>query len=153
MRWTICHRRCEEAVRNRPAGYNTVCLCQLSLSTLLTLCHFLLFYPSSTFGRCQLVSWSRRRSLLPRCMNASWRKSKQRGNSDPCRPMWFAGEGWVRYWGTLCTHCCLFIYCICYTLNTCTLSCTWNHTSLWNVFLKLKYGAYTSLHLPDIMWQ
>lgn len=119
LSWTITHRRYEEeVVKNRPAGYKAVCLCRLLLSTLLTVCHYTSFTHHRPFGRCRLVSWSHRRSILPRCTSVSWRKSKQRGNFDPCRPIWSAGEGWVRYWTTLCTRCCTFVST--FVIHTCT---------------------------------
>ncbi|CAF87463.1 unnamed protein product, partial [Tetraodon nigroviridis] len=47
-------------------------------------------------ARCRPGNSSRRRSLLPRCTNASWKKSKLRGSWGPCRRARCAGQSWVR---------------------------------------------------------
>ncbi|CAF89471.1 unnamed protein product, partial [Tetraodon nigroviridis] len=43
---------------------------------------------------CRPGNSSRRRSLLPRCTNASWKKSKLRGSWGPCRRARCAGQSW-----------------------------------------------------------
>ncbi|CAF88502.1 unnamed protein product, partial [Tetraodon nigroviridis] len=47
-------------------------------------------------ARCRPGNSSRRRSLLPCCTNASWKKSKLRGSWGPCRRARCAGQSWVR---------------------------------------------------------
>ncbi|CAF87543.1 unnamed protein product, partial [Tetraodon nigroviridis] len=82
-------------------------------------------------ARCRPGNSSRRRSLLPRCTNASWKKSKLRGSWGPCRRARCAGQSWVR------TH-----------THTHTHTHTRSHQTLQCCFLGPTQGLTIHMYIP-----